>query len=192
VTQPPEDHLKALWQGQLTETKPMTVEAVRARAARFVLGKRLTYLFTFTLLAIEVALFGHFALTTTNPGAKVGLLVILVGLGWATARFSLSWPKQMPGSAASGQALLEFHRAELERAQVGFGRLMMLVGPMIAGLVIFAVGGALYGPRPDLMRSAPLLATLAVWFVVAWFVSRRAAGIRRKRLEELDATRVEE
>lgn len=192
MTQPPEDHLKALWQGQETETKLMTVQAVRARAARFVVGRRLTYLFTVALLAFEVAIFGHFAVTVTNPGAKVGLIAILVGLGWATAMFTLGWPKRMPDSAASGQALLDFHRAELERLPVGFGRMMLVVGPMIAGLVIFAVAGSLYAPHPDLTRSAPLLATLGIWFVVAWFIQRRAERNRRNRLAELDATRVEE
>lgn len=191
MSQPPEDHLKALWQGQPTESPVMTVQAVRARAARFVLGKRLTYMFTFALLAFEVAAFGHFAFTTTNPGAKVGLLAILVGLGWATALFSLGWPRRMPGSAASGQALLEFHRAELERQQVGFKRTMLVVGPMIAGLVIFAVGAALYAPHPNLMRAAPLMGFLAIWFVVAWFMARLAERRRRKRLAELDATRVD-
>ena len=32
MSQPPDDHLKALWQGQETETPVMTLQAVRALA----------------------------------------------------------------------------------------------------------------------------------------------------------------
>jgi len=189
---PDADALQQLWQGQKTEIKPMSVAMIRARAARYAWRARGALVFTFTLLAIEVAVFGRYAMTMTNPGARVGLMAILLGLGWATAMYSSSWPRRLPGGEATGEALLDFHRAELERHRVGFGDLMRHVGPLVAGLVIFAVGAALYGPHPNLARSAPILAAVAFWFVVAWFFSRRAERVRREKVAELDATRVDE
>ena len=120
MTQPPEDNIKALWQGQKTETKPMSVDAIRARAARFNNLRRGVFLLGVALMLVEIGVFGRFALTLPLPGTapRVGLLVILVGLGWSDRAFhTLLAPKRLPRrDEASGESILEYHRTELQRA----------------------------------------------------------------------------
>ena len=91
-----------------------------------------------------------------------------------------------------GLALLEFHRGELQRQRVGFGTLMIVVGPLLVAMLIFVFAAGLYAPRPSLTRGLPLLAGMAIWLVAAWFLSRRAERLRREKMAELDATRIEE
>jgi uncharacterized membrane protein len=191
MTQPPDDHLKALWQGQETETKPMSVEAIRTRAARYTTRRRWTFLLGFTVALVEIVVFGHYVLVIPNTVARIGLLVILVGLGWMIARLSVRWPGKVPGAMASGGSILEFHRIELQRHPETFGALMILAGPMLLGVVIFAAAGVTSGPHPSAMKGAPILALLAFWLIVAWWSVRRAERNRQRRLAEIEATRVE-
>jgi hypothetical protein len=192
MTERPEDNLQALWQGQQSEAKPMTVAAIRGRAARYTLVKRGSYLFAFALIALEVVMFSHYVLTIHKPLVQAGMLVVLIGLGWLTAIYSLGWPRRMPGSGASATSLLEFHRNELQRQKVGFGTLMYMSGPLLAGVVLSAVGGMLSAPHVRLVQAAPVFVLLGAWVVAAWFLSRRAERIRREKLAELEATRIDE
>jgi hypothetical protein len=192
MSQPPDDHLKALWQGQDTETKVMCVDAIRTRAARFTLRKRLSLLFGFALIAFEVVMFGRYALILPNVGARIGMLAVLVGLGWTTARFSLGWPGKFPDAKASGGTLLEFHRTELQRQEVNFASMMVTVGPLLLAIVFSMALAVLNDPHRRWLNVTPVLALMAIWLVAVWFLSRRAERLRRKKLAELDATRIEE
>jgi hypothetical protein len=192
MSQPPDDHLKALWQGQDRETKVMSVDAIRTRAARYTFRRRLGYVFGFTLIAIEVVMFGRYALILPNVGARIGMLAVLVGLGWVTARFSVRWPGKFPGAVASGSTLLEFHRTELQRQQVTFASMMVTVGPLLLAIVLSMALAILNDPHRRWMNVVPVLVLMAIWLVAAWFLSRRAERLRREKLAELDATRVEE
>ena len=192
MSQPPDDHLKALWQGQDTETKVMSVDAIRTRAARFTFRRRLSYLFSFALIAVEVVMFGRYALILPDVGARIGMLAVLVGLGWTTARFSLGWPGKFPDAKASGGTLLEFHRTELQRQQVNFASMMVTVGPLLLAILFSMTLAVLNDPRRRWLNIVPVLVLMAIWLVAAWFMSRRAERRRREKLAELDATRIEE
>jgi hypothetical protein len=191
MSQPPDDHLKALWQGQETETKPMSVDAIRARAARFTNLRRWVFLFGLFLMLAEIVIFGRYALTLPLPGtaARVGLLTILVGLGWMIARFSLLAPRRFPDAKASGESILEYHRMELQRRET-FGSQVVMVGPVLLGAVIFVVGVMIARPRVAL-QAAPLLLLIGLWFVGAWRMVRRSERKRLRKLAEIEATRVE-
>ena len=192
MSRPPDEHLKALWQGQETEARTMSVDAIRARAARYAIRRRWVYLFGFALMLAEVVVFGRYALIISNTGARVGLLVILVGLGWMIARFSLLAPRKLPGASASGASILEFHRTELQRHRETFGDLLVMVGPVLLGIVMFGIAAMTTGPRHSLMQGAPLFGLLALWLVAAWWIARRSERRRQRRLAEIEATRIEE
>ena len=191
MTQPPDNDLKALWKGQETETKPMSVDAIRARAARYTNKLRWIFLFGFTLMLAEILIFGRYALTLPTMASRIGMLAILVGLGWMIARFTIRWPGRLPDAKASGGSVLEFHRAELQRQRETFTDLLIMVGPMLLGIVIFVVATMFARPHPSVINSAPILAMIALWLVGAWWLARRGERRRQQRLKEIDATRVE-
>lgn len=58
MTQPTEDHLKALWRGQESETPAMTVIAVRALARNYADNIRGRIWLGVVLASIEVLVFG--------------------------------------------------------------------------------------------------------------------------------------
>jgi hypothetical protein len=191
MTQPPDDHIKALWQGQETETKPMSVEAIRARAARFATWRRLAILFGFTLMLAEIVVFGRYILIIPDPGARIGFIAILVGLGWMIARYSLLLPRRFPNAKASGESILEFHRTELERTRATFGSMLVMAGPMLLGVIIFVIAVAITHPHRSFLNAAPVLALMGLWLVSAWWLARWTEKKRLRKLAEIEATRVE-
>ena len=191
MTQPPDDHLKALWQGQETETKPMSVEAIRTRAARYTTRRRWTFLFGLTLMLAEIVVFGRYALTFPTTGGRIGLIAILVGLGWMTAQFTRRWPGRLPEAKATGGSILEFHRSELERQRETIGSRIMMVGPVLIGALIFIVAGMISGRHRGIVGGATTLALIGLWVAGAFWISGRQERMRQRRLAEIEATRVE-
>jgi hypothetical protein len=190
MTQPPDDHLKALWQGQETETKPMSVEAIRARAAWATVRTRWALVLGVVLMLAQVVIFGRFALILPGTAARVGMLAILVGLGWMIARYSLLAPGKFPGAKASGETILEYHRTELQRHSASFRTLMVMVGPLMLGMVIFLAGLVITRPRLA-MQTIPVWVLMGLWLVGAWWFTRWAEKKRLRKLGEIEATRVE-
>lgn len=193
MTQPPEDHLKALWQGQETETTPMSVDLIRTRAARFTARRRATYLFGFALMLAEIVIFGRYALILPGLGVRAGMLAILVGLGWMIALLTVRRPGRLPDAKVSGADILEFHRTELQRQRTTFGDLLVMVGPMLAGMLIFIAAAVFSGGNlgRGLMNAAPVLGLIGLWLVMTWWFARRQERRWRRQLAEIEATRVE-
>lgn len=191
MTQPPDNDLKALWQGQPTEIKPMSVNAIRQRAARYTVRVRWGYGLGLALMVAEMLIFGRYALVAPNIYARASLLVILVGLGWMLARFTLSWPRKFPAAKASGETILDFHRSELQRRRVTFANLLVTVGPTLLGGILFAAAGAMTHPNPNRLAWALPIALMVLWLVAAWRLARRQEQKRLRQIAEIDATRLE-
>ncbi len=193
MSQPPEDHLKTLWKGQETETTPMSVDTIRTRAARYTHRRRATYLFGFAVMLAEIVVFGRYALLLPGLALRAAMLAILVGLGWMIALFAIRRPGRLPDAAASGVDILEFHRTELQRQRMTFGDMLVIVGPLLAGLVTFVVAAVLTAGQParGLLNGAPVLALIGLWLVAAWWLARRQERRRLRQLAEIEATRPE-
>jgi hypothetical protein len=192
VTQPPDDDLKALWKGQETEITPMSIDAIRTRAARFTVRRRATYLFGLALMLAEIVIFGRYALILPGVGVRAGMLAILVGLGWMIALLTVGRPGRLPDAKASGADILEFHRTELQQ-RMTIGDLLVMAGPMLAGMLIF-IAAAIFSGRHlgrGLLNVAPVLGLIGLWLVMAWWFARRQERRRQRQLAEIDATRVE-
>jgi hypothetical protein len=169
----------------------MSVNAIRARAARFANVRRGVFLFCLALILAEIVIFGRFVLTLPLPGtgARVGLLIILVGLGWMIARVSILAPRRFPDAKASGESILEYHRTELQRRET-FGDMVLTAAPVLLGATIFVVGVMIARPRLALPVS-PFLLLIGLWLVGAWRMARRGERARLRKLAEIEATRVE-
>ena len=122
MTQPPDDHLKALWQGQETESPAMTATAIRALARNYGENFRGRIWLGLAIAAFEVVVFGLYAWRAANDVLRVGYLIILAGVGWMTWRILGKRPGRLPPPDASTKALIEFHRAELEHQRSGLRR----------------------------------------------------------------------
>jgi hypothetical protein len=186
VTQPPDDHMKALWQGQETETPTMTVKAIRALARNYGEGVRGGVLLGLTIVAFEAVVFGLQAWRAPNEVARAGDLIVLAGLVWFTWRIMRRWPTRLPETQASAQALVAFHRVQLERQQTRYANMMITVAPMIVGLLVLVYGLRLQAPQAPLARFAPFFILLCAWFVAAWFIQRRQARRLREQIAEMD------
>jgi hypothetical protein len=186
VSQPPEDHLKALWQGQDAETPAMTLQAIRALARNHAGHVRDKFLFGAILIAVEAVAFAPAVWRAPNNVARAGGVIILVGLAWMAWRMRQRWPSRLPDAKASVGTLIDFHRAELERQRTNYAWLLISAGPMICGMLVMVYGLRLARPNAFLV---PFFSLLALWFAAAWLIQRRQARRTQEQLDEVDAMR---
>jgi hypothetical protein len=189
MSQPPDDHLKALWQGQETETPTMTVQAIRALARNYGADVRDRFLIGAVLVAVEASVFGMMAWRAPNDMVRLGDLLVLFGLAFLIWRARARWPSRLPDTQASVGSLLDFHRAELERQRTSYGGMILSVGPMIVGLLVIVYGLHVARPHAGPKNFAPFFVLMALWFVAAWFVQRRQARRLQGQIDEVDALR---
>jgi len=168
----------------------MSVAAIRKRAARFTNLRRAVFLLGLVLMLGEAVIFGRIAPVLPGTVTQIGMLTVLVGLGWMIARVSLLAPRRLPDAKASGESILEYHRAELQRGGETFRDLLVMAGPALLGCAVVVVGLMIARPRATL-QAAPLLALLGLWVVGAWWMAKRAQRVRQRKLAEIEATRVE-
>jgi hypothetical protein len=186
MSQPPDDHLKALWKGQKTESPTMTVMAIRALARNYGDQVRGGIWLGFSLVALETVVFSFYAWRAPNAIALAGDLLVLAGLAWFTFRILRRRPGRLPPADVSVVALIEFHRAELERQKMSFSNMVASVGPMLTGTVVLVVGLHNAHPAKGWIQTAPFFVLLVGWFVLAFILQRRQAGRLAEQIAEMD------
>jgi len=189
MTQPPEDHLKTLWQGQETEIPTMTAMALRALARNYGDDIRGRIWIGLSIAALEVVAFGVFAWRAPNDVARAGYLVILAGVAWMTWRIVGKRPGRLPPAAASATALIDFHRAELERQRTGFGWMTATAAPIFVGVLVATVGLRQARPDMSLANLAPLAVLVIAWWIAAFVIQRRQSKRLAERIAEMDELR---
>ena len=147
MTQPPDDHLKALWQGQDTETPTMAATAIRALARNYGDNIRGRIWIGLAIGAFEVVVFGLQALRAQNEVLRTGWLIILAGIGWVTWRILSKRPGRLPPPETSAQALIDFHRAELEHQRTNFRWMIVTAAPMFLGMAVTLFGVRMARPN---------------------------------------------
>ncbi len=186
MTQPPEDHLKALWQGQETETPAMTVKAIRVLARNYGDILRSRIWMGLAIAAVEVVMFGSNAWRAPNEILRVGWLISLAGVGWLTWRIVSKRPGRLPPAEASAQALIGFHRAELERQRTSFTWMTVTAAPVFAGSFVVMLGFQKARPNMTLANIAPLLVLIVVWWFFAFVWQRRQSRRLAEQIAEMD------
>ena len=186
MTLPPEDQLKTLWKGQETETKPMSVEAMRTRAEVYVQRTRRRYVASVALcLLIAIVFAGYAVWLSHNWVMRVGWGICTLGAGWLVLRLRDRWPTDLPAAGASAGALVDFHRAQIIRQQLRLRNLIVTAGPLLLGVSIALVGLAIEADR--ISSLAPIGGLFAIWGVAFWLIERRRARKLQRQLDELDA-----
>lgn len=177
---PPEDHLKALWKGQETETQPMSVEAIRLRAADYQARTRRRFIIKLAACTLAAVYFlGYVVWLSPNAIMRAGWGICAIAAAWMAFQLRDRWPAALPRDDVSATALLDYHRALVLRQKLRVRSLVVAIGPMLLGVVVAVVGLAVRaGPTP-LANWAPIGALFVVWLVAFWFVLRR----QNRRLE---------
>ena len=192
MSQPPDNDLKALWQGQSTETKPMTVDAIRARAAAYRDRVRRGYLVASIVWVSETLFFAYAAWTARNDTIRLGDLLMIPALAWMIWRTRERWPGELPDTSASGAVLVAFHRRELIRQRFRFWTMMITLTPALLAAGVMGVG--MHTAEDDklvLAHWGPIIALTALWMVILAWMIRRQVRKQQREIEELDATRPE-
>jgi len=186
MTQPPDDHLKALWQGQDSETPTMTAMAIRALARNYGDNLRGRIWLGVGVAAIEVVVFVSYAWRAQNEILRTGWLIMLAGIGWMTWRIVGKRPARLPPPEASAATLIEFHRAELERQRTNFTWVTVSAAPIFVGMVVALVGMQKARPNMSLANVAPVAALAVAWWFAAVVMQRRQARRLAEQIAEMD------
>jgi hypothetical protein len=111
-----EDPIQTIWKSQPVETSSITVEQLRARAARFEAGTRRRNRIDFVSFALVAPLFGIGAVTPQNALVRAGalLLTLWAAIGLHSARrFHRLAARRATDS--NGSTCVAWYRQQLER-----------------------------------------------------------------------------
>jgi hypothetical protein len=189
MSQPPDDHLKALWQGQETETPTMTALAVRMLVNDYQAASRRKVLVALGISVASAAFFAWCARVAPNPTVRIGDLIMLA---WTPAMAWIIWrrrPTGAPGGETSTLGLIDFHRAQVAREAPDLRLMAALLLPMFTGMVVIGAGVWASARGMHFLPFIPPSILLAIWVVVYVLLLRRQARRVRDRLREIDALR---
>jgi hypothetical protein len=189
MTQPPDDHLKALWQGQEKESPTMTAIAMRALARNYVDSFRARIWLGVTVAIFEVFLFGLQAWRAPNDIFRAGDMIIMAGGVWMIWRIVAKRPGRLPPPEASTATLIEFHCAQLERQPTGASWMATTAAPIFLGMIVVLVGMQRARPNMSRVNFAPFLVLVIVWWIWALVLQKRQAKRRAEQIAEMDQLR---
>ncbi|WP_309603850.1 hypothetical protein [Phenylobacterium sp.] len=189
MSQPPDDHLKALWQGQQTETPAMTAQAVRMLARNYADNFRARIWLGVTFAIFEVFLFGLQAWRAPTGYLRAGDMIMMAGGVWMIWRIVAKRPGRLPPPEASTATLIEFHRAQLERQPTGASWMAVTAAPIFLGMAVVLVGLQRARPNMSLANFAPVVVLIIVWCIWAFVLQKRQAKRRAEQIAEMDQLR---
>ena len=191
MSQPPEDHLKALWQGQEPEIPTMTVAAIRMLVKDNAARQRHYRTLHYVAAAAVTGIWIWCAWTAPTPLVRIGDLVML---GWTPVVLWMLYrrrPGRAPGAEASAQGLLAFYRAEVSRQAPDLRLIGLSMAPLALGVVL--IGSEVIKKvlqKPGLWIDAlPLGVLMVLWAVIFPFQLRRQRRRVAERLRDIDAMR---
>lgn len=181
----PDQDLKALWLTQETETHPMSIELIHARA--FQSRIKIRNVIEYVACAIVIAVFIGYAIFFPHPMMKAGAAMTAAGAaltGWQLHRRGSA--RTLPPGASAGSSL-DFHRAELVRQKDAIGSAVWwYLGPITPGIMVFVAG--MHAARPGPLANLAPLGVAFGLYVLAWALMNRSAVKRLQReIEEIDS-----
>lgn len=188
MSQPPDDHLKTLWQGQQTETPPMTAQAVRMLVNDYQTAARQKVLVALAISILSAAFFAWCARVAPNGMVRIGDLMMLA---WTPVTAWIIWrrkPPRVPARTASTLDLIDFHRAQVARERPDLRLIAVTLVPMSAAMAVILIGVWPKTPKMYLQLLPPVI-LLAVWLVIFVRQLRRQRRRVADRLREIDALR---
>ena len=190
MTQPPDDHLRALWKAQKTETKPMSVDAIRERVLAFQHRTRRRLFLSVGLCILAGAIYiGCFIWLSSNAVIRLGWGVSVIGAAWLAFQARNRWPvAALPPEAESAVALVSFHRAQIMRQKLRVRTILVAAGPLLLGFAVAFAGLGIQAGDAWIARLAPIAVLFGIWLLGFWFFTRRQIRRWERELDEVDAT----
>jgi succinate dehydrogenase hydrophobic anchor subunit len=192
---PPDQSIKALWQGQQTENPTMTLQAIRILVSDYQRAARQRAVVNIGVSLLCAAFFAWCASVAPNDIARVGDLIMMASmpiLAW------LHWYQQTqraPDATTSTMGLIDFYRAQVAREApnlrfigAGMAPLVIGAGVMFAGLWPKIVAERTSVPK-TFLNLLPVLLLLVVWVYFFAVSLRRQKRNVAERLREIDAMR---
>lgn len=185
----PED-LGEVWRGQKVEHTQMTIEQIREKARKFQRRIRFRNLREYAAYAVVVAFFGFFG-GKYPPLMRPGAWLLIAGMTYVAYQLHKRGAAKAVPEDATPKNWLEFHRQELERQRdLLRGIWRWYLGPMIPGMALVVVGGALanhgHAKHAWALASA-YVAIVALGFYFVGRLNQRAAQRLQRQIDELNA-----
>lgn len=188
MNQPPDDHLKALWQGQEKENPTMTAQAVRMLVNDYQTATRQKLFVGLGISVLSALFFAWCARIAPNGLVRIGDLMMLAFtpvMAWIVWRRQ---PAATPGEEVSTLGLIDFHRAQVAREAPDLRLMAAILLPIFTGMAVVLAGVWPKTPRMY-VQLLPILILLAIWMVIFVLQLRRQRRRVEDRLREIDALR---
>lgn len=193
ATTPNRSSAEELWQSQIEEISPMTLDAVRLRAQSFQQSVHRRNLREYAAGVVAAVILGVGMWLLPHTVARLGAFVTLLGLCYVVVDLRRTGAARgVPGQASTEQCLA-FHRRELGRQRDVLHRAgTTYIAALLPGVLLVFVGTWLQVGRWLEVRPEPMVlwlmgiawtAALAVLAIISWGNLREARQLQR----ELDA-----
>jgi hypothetical protein len=172
MSQPPDDHLKALWQGQHIESPTMTAQAVRMLVTDYQTTARQKVYVGLGISVLSALFFAWCARIAPNGTVRIGDLMMLA---WTPIMAWIVWRRQplvAPGGETSTLGLIDFHRAQVAREAPDLRLIAAILLPIFTGMGVILAGIWPKTPRMY-VQLMPILILLAIWVVIYRLQLRR-------------------
>lgn len=181
------DDPRNLWQNQEVEEMKLSLEEIRARAAKFQSRIRRRNLREYAAALLVILLFARFFSTTPNIVERIGFALVIAGALYYIAHL-WKWgaPRFLPADMGRADCL-HFYRGELERQRdLLRGVWTWAILPIAPGLAIGLIYGIVTASPAARWRSilGALIAT-AIILGIGW-LNQRAAGRLDGQIAELN------
>ena len=192
---PPENDPKAIWQNQHTEIDDMSLQSLLERVQKLAARSRRDLVRPLISALIGTSLGVFVMMSRALTASAVLIWIVVLTLLWVPtgrriyAAYQVHrwvWPGQLRTGVAVNSSS-EFYRAELDRQQRAYARmvrpwLMVVVGLGLGlPIVMWAVNRG-----SSLQEIAPFVVILAAWVVVSWYARNNQARRIEREIHELD------
>jgi hypothetical protein len=192
---PPDQSLKALWQGQETEHSTMTVQAIRILVNDYQRTARLRASMIVGVSLLSAVFLAWCAKVAPNTVVRIGDLAVLAGTAIGAWIAWTRQPRRAPDASTSTMGLIDFYRAQVAGEAPNL-RLMTAIGtPAVIGMVLMFAGlwpkivAEHLSAQKTFLNFLPILLLLAAWVYFFVVGLRRQKRVVAERLREIDAMR---
>jgi Flp pilus assembly protein TadB len=182
--------IQSLWQAEPAAFEPMSLEQVRAQAARFSGSIRNRNLREYVAAIFVIIIFGLYAWFFSSLLLKAGS--VLTALGALFVMWQLWYRTSRPdtGSAAASIVSHYRHRLVTERDALKSVAWWYLL-PLMPGFLVFSIGKML--ARPEITFGGVLLhfGLPMMLFIGIWLLNRSGARQLQQKIDALDRARAD-
>jgi hypothetical protein len=181
------DDPRGLWQNQEVEEMKISVEELRAKAAKFQRRMRMRNIREYIAALVVIGIFTLFFVKMTDTIPRIGFAMIIAGSIYYM--FHLwKWGSSKSVPAEMGRAdCLHYYRDELARQRdLVRSAWLWAVGPIAPGMALFFAWDIVTSPPAQRWRRlAGISISIAILIAVVW-ANRHAARRLDRRIAELN------